>query len=102
MSKITIDKLATMIQGEFAAIRGDMTGMATKGDMAGMATKGDIAGMATKKDVARLEGKIDDLDIKLSAQGTTWQQDFDKLDGRVFQNEVDITALNKIVFKKKS
>lgn len=92
MPKITIDKLATMIQGEFSSIHKDFARLEGRVDT----LEGKI-----EKGLTRLEEKIDDVGLKLSAQGTTWNQDFEKLEGRVEQNEIDTMALNKIVLKKR-
>lgn len=103
MSKITLDKLAIMIQSEFSMVHKELSSL-KEGQVS--LERGQIAlekGQASlERGQATIRENLDSLDIKVSANSTVWQQDFDKLDGRVFQNEVDIAALNKIVLKKKS
>ncbi|MEK7195005.1 MAG: hypothetical protein AAB667_02005 [Patescibacteria group bacterium] len=74
---LTNEQLAAMVAREFAATK-------------------DLV----KSESSALSAKIDAMDLKLSAQTTSWRDDFRALDERVSLNETDIKALNNVVYKK--
>ena len=58
---MTLDKLATMTQEEFRALRSEM---ATKDDLKVLATKDDLRAFATKEDLQHLATKVDLQELK--------------------------------------
>jgi hypothetical protein len=85
MTKVTLESLAAMIQKEFLAVHQKIENI-----------KIDLHSLD-----AKLQTQINDLDLKVSAMGSGWQQDFTGHENRIQFLEVDVRALNGRVYSKK-